>query len=93
MDLNKHILIVEDDVAISDLIQMNLEMVDYKTTQVFSGLEVVPALQSGSFDLILLDIMLPGIDGFSLMKYIKEFNIPVIFFTAKNSVMDKVAGI
>ena len=93
MNLNIHILIVEDDESISHLIKLNLSMIGYESTQVFNGLDVLPLLQSTTFALILMDIMLPGIDGFQLMQKIKHFHIPVIFLTAKNALTDKVTGL
>lgn len=89
----KHILIVEDDLAISRLIKLNLEMVGYKTTQLFNGTQVIDTLQSESIDLILLDVMLPGINGFDLIDLIKPFKVPIIYLTARNTVMDKVTGL
>ena len=91
--MNIHILIVEDDESISRLIKLNLSMIGYESTQVFNGLDVLPLLQTSTFDLILMDIMLPGIDGFQLMQKIKHFHIPVIFLTAKNALTDKVTGL
>ena len=93
INLNIHILIVEDDESISHLIKLNLSMIGYESTQVFNGLDVLPLLQTSTFDLILMDIMLPGIDGFQLMQKIKHFHIPVIFLTAKNALTDKVTGL
>lgn len=92
-DLNKQILIVEDDVHISKIIKMNLNLVNYETTEVYDGVEAFEAIKHGKFDLILLDIMIPRMDGFALMERIKAFQIPVIFLTAKNSVFDKVKGL
>lgn len=91
--MNKHILIVEDDLAISRLIKLNLEMAGYKSTQIFNGTEVLERLQQDSIDLILLDVMLPGISGFELIDLIKPFKVPIIFLTAKNTLMDKVTGL
>ncbi|WP_252231787.1 response regulator transcription factor [Clostridium sp. ZBS15] len=88
-----NVLIVEDDEAISNLIKINLSMVGYESKQVFDGLEAFNLLKEESFDLILMDIMLPGMDGFELMKRIKDLNIPVIFLTAKNGLADKVTGL
>ena len=88
-----NILIVEDDEAISNLIKINLNMAGYESTQVFDGLEAFDLIKEESFDLILMDIMLPGMDGFELMKRIKDLNIPVIFLTAKNGLADKVTGL
>jgi len=91
--LKINILIVEDDEAISNLIKINLNMAGYKSQQIFDGLEAFNLLKEESFDLILMDIMLPGIDGFELMKRIKDLKIPVIFLTAKNGLADKVTGL
>lgn len=87
------ILVVEDDEAISNLIKINLNMAGYESRQVFDGIEAFNLLKEESFDLILMDIMLPGMDGFELMKKIKDLNIPVIFLTAKNGLADKVTGL
>lgn len=91
--MSKHILIVEDDESISNLIKLNLSMAGYQSSQIFDGLEVVERLKEETFDLILLDIMLPGMNGFELMEEIKKYKIPVIYLTAKNSLMDKVTGL
>jgi len=91
--LKTKILIVEDDEAISNLIKINLNMVGYESQQVFDGLEAFNLLKKEAFDLILMDIMLPGMDGFELMEKIKDLNIPVIFLTAKNGLADKVTGL
>lgn len=89
----ERILIVEDDVTISDLIKLNLNMLNYKTKQVYDGQEALILVEDEKFDLILLDVMLPKIDGFSLMEKIKYRDIPVIFLTAKESISDKVRGL
>ena len=91
--MSKHILIVEDDPAISKLIKLNLEMVGYRTSQIFDGMQVMDTIQRNAIDLILLDVMLPGMNGFELIDFIKPFKIPIIFLTAKNTVMDKVTGL
>ena len=91
--MSKHILIVEDDPAISKLIKLNLEMVGYRTSQIFDGMQVMDTIQRNAIDLILLDVMLPGMSGFELIDFIKPFKIPIIFLTAKNTVMDKVTGL
>lgn len=87
------ILIVEDDVAISDLIKLNLEMVNYKTEQVFDGKEALQLIEKGNIDLIILDVMIPKINGFKLIQKINHLDIPVIFLTAKDSIIDKVKGL
>jgi DNA-binding response OmpR family regulator len=89
-------LIVEDERPISDLIRMSLSSAGYRCSCAFDGLDAVRQIdegREGCFDLILLDIMLPGIDGYGLMDYIRPLEIPVIFITAKNSVNDRVKGL
>lgn len=87
------ILIVEDDVAISDLVKLNLEMVNYKAVQCFDGEQALKLVNEESFDLIILEVMIPKIDGFTLMEKIKHMDIPVIFLTAKDSLSDKIKGL
>ncbi|GHT87058.1 DNA-binding response regulator [Bacteroidia bacterium] len=95
MDLTKNrILIVEDDKAISDFIANNLEYTGYEYSVFFDGSEAVVSLEyDHSFDLALLDIMLPGINGFDLMEHMKKYNIPVIYLTAKTDVSSKIQGL
>ncbi|MDR2569646.1 MAG: response regulator transcription factor [Oscillospiraceae bacterium] len=88
-----NILIVEDERSINDLILMNLRLVGHDGVQAFDGNEAVAALDGFSPDLVLLDVMLPYKDGFSLMEQNAFENIPVIFLTAKDSTMDKVRGL
>ncbi len=87
------ILIVEDEKPISDLLRLNLTAAGYRCTTAFDGHEAEDILSERDFDLVLLDVMLPGIDGFSLMDYCRELKLPVIFLTAKASLDDKVRGL
>ncbi|MBR4700329.1 MAG: response regulator transcription factor [Oscillospiraceae bacterium] len=87
------ILIVEDEKPISNLIRLSLKKAGYACCCAYDGAEAADILESRRFDLILLDIMLPEIDGFSLMEYIRPMEIPVIFLTARNSVADRVKGL
>lgn len=87
------ILIVEDEKAINDLIAMNLNLVGYACSQVYDGKEAVAALQAEAPDLVLLDVMIPYMDGFSLVQQHVFQHVPVIFVTAKDSVTDKVKGL
>gem|GEM_PF-4919138 len=73
------ILIVEDEVLISNLIKINLEDAGYQCVCAFDGQEAADLIESQAFDLVLLDIMLPKINGFELMDYIRSFETPVIF--------------
>lgn len=85
------ILVTEDDNAINELICSNLKLVGHDCTSAFSAEGALNILRDTSFDLILLDIMLPKMNGFDLMKKIKD--TPVIFLTAKASLQDKVHGL
>lgn len=87
------ILIVEDEKPISFLIDLNLSGRGYSCTCVDDGLKAADILMENSFDLILLDIMLPGADGFELMEQIRPSGTPVIFITARGSVEDRVQGL
>ncbi|MGL5634321.1 MAG: response regulator transcription factor [Sarcina sp.] len=88
-----NILVVEDDLSIRDLIEINLEMAGYTVFTAEDGEKAKLQFDSNSIDMVLLDVMLPKIDGFTLIDYIKLKDIPVIFITAKNSVIDKVRGL
>lgn len=87
------ILIVEDDATISDLIKLNLKMVGYETRQAYDGTQALEIIEKEEFDLILLDVMLPKLDGFSIIGKIKHKDMPIIFLTAKASIVDKVQGL
>lgn len=87
------ILIVEDEPPISNLIRMSLKRAGYCCDQAYNGLNALELAEKNQYDLILLDVMLPQLDGFSLMEYIRPMEIPVIFITAKNDVQDRVRGL
>lgn len=88
------ILIVEDEQNISNLLKMALSShSEYSCDCAFDGEQGANMIEQKHYDLILLDIMLPKINGFELMEYIKNYDIPVIFITAKNNINDKVKGL
>lgn len=87
------ILVVEDEEAIRNLIGIQLEMAGYEVIKCGNGLEVKDILDKQGIDLVLLDVMIPGIDGFSLIKEINVEQTPVIFLTARESVVDRVQGL
>ena len=87
------ILIVEDELPISKLIEMNLSDAGYMCTCAYDGLTAADLIEKNAYDLILLDIMLPGLNGYELFEYIKPMNIPVIFITAKAALNDRVRGL
>ena len=81
-----HILVVEDEKPISNLIRMSLTKAGYNCMCAYDGEQALDMIKNNVFDLILLDVMIPKIDGFSLMQYIRPMKLPVIFLTAKNMV-------
>lgn len=87
------ILIVEDEKPISTLIKMSLSKAGYICRCAYDGMTAADMIEEEPFDLILLDVMLPGADGFELMEYIRPLKIPTIFITAKSSVNDRVKGL
>lgn len=87
------ILIVEDDKSIRDLLELTLKMENYVVTTAEDGEIAYNLIQENLFDLIVLDIMLPKIDGFQLINKIQNKNIPVIFLSAKTLVQDKILGL
>ena len=87
------ILVVEDEKPISDLIKLSLGKAGYSCRCAYDGMEAADMIDADTYDLILLDIMLPKVDGFELMEYIRPLGVPVIFITAKNSVDDRVKGL
>ena len=87
------ILVVEDEHSISNLIQVNLTRAGYACDCAYDGLAAVDMLDKKPYDLVLLDIMLPGADGYEIMDYIAPLELPVIFLTAKASVADRVKGL
>lgn len=89
----KRILVVEDDVAIRDLISINLEMVGYSVIATSDGISAKKIIEEEHVDLVLLDVMLPKMDGFTLITKIQDKKVPIIFVTAKESVLDKVKGL
>lgn len=92
--MSNRILIVKDDSSIADSIALNLRYVGYEYKVFDDGAEAAESLASDHlFDLALLDIMLPGIDGFELLSHMKKYNIPVIYMTAKTDSESEVRGL
>ena len=85
------ILIVEDELSINELIRRNLSLTGHHCTQAFDGLSAVGLLENRSFDLIVLDIMLPGLDGYQVFE--RACGTPTIFLTAKSELSDKLKGL
>ena len=87
------ILIVEDEEAISNLIRMSLQKAGYSCEQAMDGESAADRIAEHTYDLVLLDIMLPGMNGYELLNYIKTTNMPIIFITAMGTLDDKVKGL
>lgn len=87
------VLIVDDEKPICDLIDMQLSASGYQCRMVQDGVSALNLIENESFDLILLDVMLPGVNGYDIMEYIRPLGVPVIFITAKHEVKDRVKGL
>lgn len=88
-----NVLIVEDEQAIANLIDMSLTEEGYRCDCAYDGKQGADMIEQTEYDLILLDIMLPHIDGYELLEYIRPTGIPVIFITAKGTVRDCIKGL
>lgn len=88
-----NVLIVEDEQAIANLIYVSLSDEGYHCTCAFDGKEAADLIEQHDYDLALLDIMLPEIDGYELLEYLKPMDVPVIFITAKSMVNDRIKGL
>jgi len=93
--LNRHILIVEDEQSIATLIKYNLEQAGYQTKIAYDGKQALQYIHEQPFDFIVLDIMLPEIDGLEVCKTIREDknDIPILMLTAKSDEHNKVTGL
>ncbi len=88
------ILVVEDDKDIARSIELNLDLSGYDALVFHDGAEIAEHLKNdNSFDLALLDVMLPGLDGFELMEHMQKYNIPVIYLTAKVDLNSRIKGL
>ena len=88
------ILVVEDEAGVSELVTMYLKKEGFKVVQVFDGEEALQKLRQQSFDLVILDIMLPGKDGFEICREVRKFSkVPIIMLTARDEEIDRVVGL
>ena len=94
-EMKAHLLYVEDDESLSFVTKDHLELQGYQITHCPDGTTASKAINEGSFDLCLLDVMLPGIDGFGLAKQIraKNVDVPILFLTAKSLKEDRLHGL
>ncbi len=91
----KTILLVEDDRNLADGLILNLEAEGYQVVHVADGLAAVSTFAKGNFDIVLLDIMLPGKDGLSICKELRQhgYTLPILFLTARDETEQKVEGL
>ena len=87
------VLIVEDEHLIARLIEMSLTRAGYSCTVAGNGRTAADLIEAHDYDLALLDIMLPGLDGYELLDYLRPQGVPVIFITAKGTVKERVEGL
>lgn len=91
----KRILLVEDEESLSEMISFNLEMEDYNVTRAMDGKQALDIAEKARFDLCILDIMLPKVDGITVCKTLRIRNqrIPILFLSAKSTGNDRVEGL
>ena len=89
------VLLVEDEENLHESLKMNLELEGYQVTSAFDGLQAMKAVQNEYFDLIIMDVMIPEVDGFSVTQNIRLTNteVPILILSARDSSADKVTGL
>ena len=93
-EINLHVLLVDDDTALSEMLTEYLSGEGIRTTAAFNGPDGAAAALSGQFDVVVLDVMLPGMDGNEVLRHIRRSSeIPVIMLTAKGGDVDRVVGL
>ena len=89
------ILLVEDEDHIRDAIKLNLELEGYEVVSTANGKKALDLIGGQHFDLLLLDVMLPDVDGFSITEQVRLTNleVPILLLTAKDTAQDRVTGL
>ena len=89
------VLLVEDEENLHDALKLNLELEGYEITSAYDGHEALKKIEDEYFDLIIMDVMLPGVDGISITENIRLQNneVPILILSAKNTSADRVAGL
>jgi DNA-binding response OmpR family regulator len=92
--MDKKILIVEDEEKISRFLELELNHEGYDVAQAFDGKKALDLLENNTYDLVILDVMLPKLNGMAVLRRLRKFSsVPVIMLTAKDDTMDKVMGL
>lgn len=87
------ILVMEDDTDILELLQMNLQVAGYEVQTASTGMQALQRIEKECFDLALLDVMVPEMDGFEILPCMRRKGIPVIYVTAKTALADRIKGL
>ena len=91
---SQQILVVDDEESITDIVSFNLSKEGYKVDVAHTGTDAVKMARDTDYDLIVLDVMLPGMDGYEVCRNIRSFsNVPVLFLSARDTELDKVVGL
>ena len=94
MDYRHHILIVEDDLKIAALLADYFDAAGYRTSRITDGVSAVDALRAGGIDLVILDLMLPQLDGIGVCRAVRAFSqVPIIMLTARVDEIDRLLGL
>ena len=92
--MSKHILVVDDEVRIREVVHYALQKEGFHVTSVADGRAAMDAIEAGGVDLVVLDVMLPEVDGFDVCKELRaRSSVPIIMLTAKTEEVDKVLGL
>ena len=92
--MSVHVLVIDDDVRLFEVLDSYLTQNGVRSSHAANGLLGLSVLESGAFDAVLLDVMMPGLDGLSVLKKIREKSrLPVIMLTAKGDETDRVVGL
>ena len=90
----KKVILIEDEVKLARFVELELRYEGYDVTVCHDGREGLQMVTDGNYDMILLDLMLPGLTGIEICRRVRKFsNVPIIMLTAKDETMDKVAGL
>ena len=92
--MSRHILVVDDEARIREVVQYALEREGFRIDSVDDGGRALEAIERGSFDLVILDVMLPGMDGLELCRKVRaKSRVPILFLSARADEIDRVLGL
>ena len=92
--MDEHLLLVEDDASIREIVSLGLKAAGFRVETAMDGRQGLASARSGAFDAVILDVMLPSIDGFEVCREIRKFSrVPVVLLTARTDLIDVVVGL